>query len=374
MRVLHVYGGRLLGGIEAMLVTIARHQQACPELAHAFAVSGDGPVAGALRAAGGTLHPLPAARASRPLSVWRARRVLRQVLRAHQFDRVICHAAWPYAMFGAAARDCGVPLVMWVHDALTGRHWIERWARRTPPDLAICNSSYTAGTVPALFGDVPRTVVYGPHELAASALTTEARARIRAGLATRDDATVIIQAGRLEPYKGHAVLLAALGMLRDLPDWVFWLVGGAQRPFERDYLTSLERQALTLGIADRVRFPGYVADLLPVLQSADLQCQPNVRPEPFGSVFIEALSAGLPVIGSRGGGVADIVDDSCGVLVAPGNVEELARALRALLTDPHRRRALAQSAPARARRLCDPATQLSELWRVLTAMDPGRGA
>ena len=364
MRVLHVYGGTLFGGIETMLVTIARQQSLCPSLSHEFALSGDGPIGSALAAAGGVVHRLPTARASRPFTVWRARRALARLLRTQGFDRVICHAAWPYAVFGRAVRQCGRPLVIWVHNVMTGTHWTERWAKRTSPDLAICNSQYSAGALPRVFARAPLVVILPPLEMP-SRLSAAERSRIRAELSTSDTAIVIVQAGRLEAPKGHATLLDALGALRDVPGWIVWQVGGVQRPFEQAYLESLQVQAVRLGIADRVRFAGQRSDVARLFAAADMQCQPNTGPESFGLVFVEALAAGLPVVGTRLGGVMEIVDDTCGVLVALGDSVALAAALRELVTNPARRRALAAAAPARARRLCDPSVQLHALHRAL---------
>jgi len=367
MRVLHVYGGSLFGGIETMLATIARQGPVCPSLVHEFALSGDGPVGRALVAAGGTVHQLPPARASRPYSVWRARRALRRLLRSQPFDRVICHAAWSYAIFGKAARQCSVPLVMWAHDAMTGRHWTERWARRVSPDLVIGNSHYTAGGLSRVFARSPFVVVLPPLEMPA-APAAGSRARVREELSTPEGAIVIVQAGRLEAWKGHANLLDALATLRDLSRWTLWLVGGVQRSSEQAYLDALRARAERLGIAQRVRFAGHRSDMPCVFAAADIQCQPNSSPEPFGLVFVEALAAGLPAVGARSGGVVEIVDDTCGVLVPPGDGAALAKALRELITDPARRLTLAQAAPARARRLCDPSIQLHTLHRALTCM------
>ncbi|MEP7305028.1 MAG: glycosyltransferase family 4 protein [Acidobacteriota bacterium] len=368
MRVLHVYGGSLFGGIESMLVTLAREQNACPPLRHEFALSGDGLVGPALAAAGALVHPLPLARASRPHSVWRARRALIQLLHTQHFDRVICHAAWPYAVFGRAARRCGVPLVLWVHNDMTGAHWTERWAGRTVPDLAICNSQYSVGGLRLLFAHVPFIVIRPPLPMP-RLLSSGERSLVREELATPDAAVVVVMAGRLDALKGHAILLDALGALRDLPGWILWQVGGVQRPSEQEYLASLRARAQRLGIAERVRFAGQRADMPPVLASADIQCQPNTGPESFGLAFVEALAAGLPVVSTRLGGAIEIVDDSCGMLVPPGDSAALAEALRELITNPTRRLALAQAAPDRARRLCDPSVQLYTLHRALTAMN-----
>ena len=62
--------------------------------------------------------------------------------------------------------------------------------------------------------------------------------------------------------------------------------------------------------------------------AADLYCQPNAAAEPFGLTFIEAMYAGLPIVGTRLGGPAETVDASCGVLVEPGDIAGLGRGPR----------------------------------------------
>jgi glycosyltransferase involved in cell wall biosynthesis len=368
MRLLHVYSGNLYGGIETLLILFARRHALEPSLTHEFALCFEGRLSRGLEELGATVHRLPGPKASRPWTVWSARRGLSALLDQRSYDAALCHAAWPHAMFAAVLRRHRVPLAFWAHDALTGRPWMERWASLTPPDLAICNSRYTAGTVPSVFGEVPMAIVHSPHDMPAGSIAPEERRRVRADFGTPEDACVIVQAGRMEPYKGHASVIEALGTMSEAPGWVFWLIGAPQRPFEKRYLESLQASATRLGIADRIRVAGHVPDLSVVLGSADVFCQPNLRPEPFGLVFVEALASGLAVVGSRSGGVTEIVDDSCGVLVPPGDVGALARTLRELVTDRARRESLAAAAPARARRLCDPATQLAALHGLLRTM------
>ena len=121
----------------------------------------------------------------------------------------------------------------------------------------------------------------------------------------------------MEAWKGHRLLLEALGRLRHVPGWVLWVAGGAQRPYEARYLAELEAQATELGIRGRVRFLGQRSDVPRLLRAADIHCQPNLGPEPFGIAFIEALQARLPVVTTAMGGPLEIIDGSCGVLVAP---------------------------------------------------------
>jgi glycosyltransferase involved in cell wall biosynthesis len=123
----------------------------------------------------------------------------------------------------------------------------------------------------------------------------------------------------------------------------------------------LQRQASASGIADRVRFVGHRDDVRDVMDAADVFCQPNASPEPFGIVLVEALAAGLPVVAAASGGAREVVDGSCGELVPPGDAGALARVLRSLVTNAVLRRQLGGHGPARAAALCDPARQLGEV-------------
>ena len=370
MRLLHVYSGNLYGGIETLLVTMARSRALCPAIEPEMALCFEGRLSAELEATGIAVHRLPEVRASRPQTIRRARRALATVIQSGHFDRVVCHAAWSQALFGGVAKRARVPLVFWAHDVATGTHWTERIARRVRPDLLICNSRFTADSVGRLYCDVPAIVLTYPIDTTACVLTTAERATLRHELDTPGDAPVLIQVSRMEAWKGHAIVVEALGLLRAQPGWVWWVVGGAQRPKEAAYVNELVAATRRLGIEGRVRWLGERHDVRRLLAAADVHCQANVAPEPFGIAYVEALAAGLPVVASRSGGAMEIVDDSCGVLVPPGDTEALAAALERLIGDRPFRAKLAAGAAARARLLSDPATQLFRLADALTAMSP----
>lgn len=75
---------------------------------------------------------------------------------------------------------------------------------------------------------------------------------------------------------------------------------------------------------------------------------PSLWPEPYGAVVAEAMSRGRPVIGTSIGGHADMLDETCGVLVPQGDPQALADAMKALIEDPARREAMGSAARARA--------------------------
>jgi glycosyltransferase involved in cell wall biosynthesis len=368
MRLLHVYSGNLYGGIETLLVTMADRRRLCPKLEPEVALCFDGRLSAEIEATGTPVHRLPEACARRLHTVRSARHALAALLAPGRFDRVICHAAWSQALFGGLVQYAKIPLVFWAHDVATGTHWTERWARRVRPDLVLCNSRYTAGSLAVLYPDVPTLVLTPPVETESLELTAAERTANRVAFDTPGDATVIVQASRMEAWKGHAVAIEALGRLRARTDWVWWVVGGAQRPREAAYVDSLLASARRLGVADRVRLVGERHDVRRLLAAADVYCQANLAPEPFGIAYVEALAAGLPVVASRAGGASEIVDISCGVLVPPDDVEALAAALQRLIADRAFRAQLAARAPERARQVSDPSTQLHRLADALADM------
>jgi glycosyltransferase involved in cell wall biosynthesis len=200
--------------------------------------------------------------------------------------------------------------------------------------------------------------------LAQSPLESSLRA-VRAELDTALDSVVIVQVSRMEALKGQLRLIEALSRLRDLPSWTCWIVGGPQRSSEAHYMRELQAAAQQSGIAERVRFVGERFDVPRLLRAADLFCQPNTDPEGFGQVFVEALSAGIPVVTSAMGGGLEILDSTCGVLISPDDLTALTSALCRLVTDPSLRTRMGKAAPARALQLCEPSRQFARLTEVL---------
>jgi glycosyltransferase involved in cell wall biosynthesis len=341
---------------------LARERKLCPEMIPHFALCFEGRLSAELRQVGVPLHSLGEVRIRRPWTIWRARRKLAAILKNQSFDLAFCHSVWTQAIFGPLIRSTGLRLIFWLHDSAEGTHWLERWAKRTPPSGIICNSHITAQGLPRLFPGVAAKTVYCPVAIPRSSFSVANRQAARAELNTPQDAVVIIQVSRMESLKGHRLHLQALGRLADLPGWHCWQVGGAQRSHEKRYLAELKLTATRLNIADRVHFLGERMDVPRLLAAANIHCQPNAGPESFGITFIEGLLAGLPVVTTAIGGALEIVDPSCGILIPPDDPMALATALRRLILDNSLRASLGGGGPRRARALCDPRQQIHSIY------------
>ena len=152
------------------------------------------------------------------------------------------------------------------------------------------------------------------------------------------EAFTILCPANLYAVKGHAHLLAAMGMLRDRGSaFTLWIAGSG------DLLHGLEDQAAALDLTSRVRFLGQVAherilgwyadgsvDAM-VLPSVDLG---NHEHEGIPVSLMEAMAHGVPVVSTETGGIPELLGDGAGLLVPPGDPEALAAALRRLLEDP----------------------------------------
>lgn len=365
MRVLHLGAGNLFGGVETFFVTLAKLRHLAPDMEPEFGLCFRGRLWDELTAAGVPVFNLGEVRVSRPWTVLRARERLRKVMADRRYDVVVVHSGWVHLAFASEVRRNGVWLVFFAHGPADRPSVLDRWAARTRPEVVIANSRFTAASVPQLFPGVPREVAYLPVQVELPADRLATRAAVRQELSTPESSVVILTACRLERWKGQSLLLESLGQLRDRQGWVAWIAGGAQQPAEVGYLAELKATAERLGVADRVKFLGQRSDVPRLLVAADIHCQPNTGPEPFGLAFVEALAAGLPVVTTAVGGALEIMHESCGVLVPPDDPAGVAEALDRLIVTPALRLVLGAAGPWRARELCEPTEALPRLAAAL---------
>jgi glycosyltransferase involved in cell wall biosynthesis len=140
-------------------------------------------------------------------------------------------------------------------------------------------------------------------------------------------------AANLEQWKGIDLLLEAAAQVKS-PLRLEIYGSGSERAL-------LERQARELGV--EARFHGFVADLREPLGDLDVLVQPS-RADNFPLAVLEAMAAGLPVVGARVGGIPELVlDGETGVLVEPDDPAALAAALDSLAESPERREAFGRA-------------------------------
>lgn len=136
-----------------------------------------------------------------------------------------------------------------------------------------------------------------------------------------------------EVYKGYDKVIQALPLLVEAYPALRYLLVGSYGKKEKKRLDNMIRQ---LGLEGRVIFAGFVADeeLAAHFNLADIFIMPSEK-EGFGIVFIEAMFYGKPVIaGNIDGSVDALRNGELGLLVDPGNVEEISAAVKKILNEP----------------------------------------
>jgi glycosyltransferase involved in cell wall biosynthesis len=180
-------------------------------------------------------------------------------------------------------------------------------------------------------------------------LDREARIAARIALGLPADVPAVILAGQVADLKGIWDYVSAAELLchRGVPG-VFVVMGddlrggGARR-------RAMETRVQALGLADRFRFLGFRRDAPRLMPLFDVAAVPS-HVEPLGNATLEAMAAACPVVGSRVGGIPEmIVDGRTGTLVPAQSPSELATALELFLRDPERRRSYGGAGRHRAR-------------------------
>jgi glycosyltransferase involved in cell wall biosynthesis len=365
VKILHIHSGNIFGGVERILIALASHKSVSKDFEHEFALCFQGRLATELTIAGARVYLLPSVRLGNPFEVLRTRRELQALFKRENFDLAIVHSAWSHIVFGPVVKAGEVPLIFWLHTRAAGDRLLERCAQLYFPDAILSVSKWVDESAAELFPGIFSRVVYSPLALDEDAFARAHREATRKGLGARPDAVVILQASRMELWKGHRELLQALGKLRSNERWTCWIAGGAERPEEENYFQELQTMTRELQLGDRVKFLGRRSDVPALLMAADIYCQANTEAEGFSIAFVEAFFAGLPIVTSALGGALEIVDADCGLLARGGDVEGLAGALSKLIGDEALRRKLGAAGRERALERCDPVRQFRELEKFL---------
>lgn len=143
----------------------------------------------------------------------------------------------------------------------------------------------------------------------------------------------------LEPTKGLPFFLGAAAKVLATGRDVEFLVAGSG---PEEY--NLRRLTRVLGIGSRVTFVPYLLDFAPSLQAMDIFVLPSLQ-QGLGTIMLEAMALGRPVIATRVGGAYGVVHDHVtGLLVPPSNSGELADRMIEYLSDPLKARSIGQAA------------------------------
>ncbi len=348
-----VESGQSVGGTEKVVFELAcRLDRArfAPSVALAPNAALDR-IAGDLERAGVPVERLP--EMTNRFQVARAWQTLR-FLRRSRRSILHVHHVWPAAdrYLVPLAHLVGVPAVL-VTEHLVGfahsggQRWLKRW-ELSRADQVVCVSRAVADGLARDYGfDVEgngRVIENGVDAVGLDRTQERAaaeRMRVRARMGAAPGDFVWLFVGRLETQKGVDILLE--GFARANAGAWLWIVGDGSLRAE------LETRARALGVLERVRFEGAVADAAPFYWGADGFAIAS-RWEGLPLALLEAQAAGLPVVAAAAGGVAEAIrEGTSGLLVPREDPAALAAAMGRIAGEPELARRLGYEAARQAR-------------------------
>ena len=154
--------------------------------------------------------------------------------------------------------------------------------------------------------------------------------------------------GNVRHWKGQEVVVRAVGVLARKHPTLACLIVGAVARGDESYEKRLRALVAELGIEKNVIFAGYQKNPAELVNVMDVVVHASIEPEPFGMVVLEAMGMRKPMVGSRAGGVPEmVVHGVTGFTYPPGDHAALAGHVDELLADPARARAMGEAGYAR---------------------------
>ncbi len=332
IKVVHLIESLDIGGIEKLIETIAVGIDKSRYNVSVWGISCGGRIADRLRKAGVEVRILGIDTYYNPGNFFK----LASMFHNDRIDIIHTHTYFSNTIGRIAAKIAGVKgIVTHVHSTYWEYSWRNLFVERflsTLTDVIICCSNAVKDFVVNHEGVNEQKVVTiynGVNKAERGGKCT----RIAQELGIRDSDIVIITIGSLYPNKGHDILLEALA--RDecrQAEVKCLIVGNGPMKDNLKYLVD------DLGIESNVIFAGLREDIGDLLSVSDIFVLPSLKREGLGSAILEAMSAGLPVVASNIGGIPEVViDTETGYLFNPGDVNELAAIIAALISDRDKR-------------------------------------
>lgn len=153
-----------------------------------------------------------------------------------------------------------------------------------------------------------------------------------------NDALIVTFTGRIVPDKGVDVLIKAFSQLKS--ENTYLIIAGSGK---EEYLKELNKLVAENNLTSRVIFLGFVRDIPTLINQSDIGVFPSVWREPFGLSIIEFMQEGRPVITTNNGAQKEyIINNLTGILVEPGNINQLSNSLGTLINNKQLREEIGQ--------------------------------
>jgi glycosyltransferase involved in cell wall biosynthesis len=348
-RVLFLAWAPFFSGAERALLLTVQHLDPTRYVPHVL-VGTEGDTAAALGDAGIACDVLPLEHLDRRHPIAWARSVLAVTAIARRVGASLIHSndVPSFQPGGYAARLLGLPAVTHVRfpDQESGFRWFLRPGFRRALFVSEYLRADAIAASPSLFEN--RSDVLYDGVVLPAPVADDARLALRRSLGLPDFTPVVALTGQVSEVKGIWEFVEAARILVSRGVAATFAVLGDDLKGHGALRRAMEQRAAQLGLAPHFRFLGFRNDAPRLIPAFDIVAVPS-HIEPLGNATLEAMAAGVPVVGSRVGGIPEmVIDHQTGLLALPGDATALADALLSLILDGDARRRYGAAARSRA--------------------------
>lgn len=300
---------------------------------------------------------------------------------SEQPDLIICNNTHPFASFVVkqSAIQLGIPYIVIENLvlpelALRFAEYLDELSHHYTQAKSVIAVSYDDLSLLHKLFKLPenqgRVIYYGRPSEYFTPCDFRVRDRLRQSLNIPTDAVVCFTAARIELRKGYQYQLEAIKQLMLSPVWsqlyFVWAGGGI---FEPQFAKELQQAVEQLGITDKVKFLGQIANVSEWLNTSDIFVLPS-ESEAFGMSIAEAMAKGLPVIATAVGGIPEVLDNTGKLLPDPNidsqaTVRELVTTIQDWVVSPQLRDNLGQVCKQRAEKMFQEERSMKEVVEVI---------
>jgi glycosyltransferase involved in cell wall biosynthesis len=349
-RILYIHGIDEIGGAERDLLAVLTKLHRAEWEPH-VACPSEGPLQAVIQQTGVACHSLalpPWRKWFSPFVRWSGVARLRALLKQLEPALVHVNDIWwvPHAIRALGdERTRRIPIVAHVRQEIEPEKVRRYGLDQVEAVIAISRQVERALSAGGVASERLQTI-YSGLDLAMPSGADGDREAICRKLGLPAGAILLGTVANLFPRKGYDVMFRALPkILKAIPEVQYVIVGTDKT----EYARSLRTLAKEIGVADHVHFAGFQDPVRPFLRALDLYVHP-ARMEGFGIAVVEAMAQGKAVVATRTGGVPEVVEHGqTGLLVEPGDPDQLGIAVVSLLRDEERRLRMGNNGAARAR-------------------------
>lgn len=337
MKILHIATHLNTGGITTYLLTLVSEQVKAGHEVCVWASSGNR--MGDFESCGAkVIRDVPRCKSELSPRLWSQLPGLIKFLKMNAIEILHTHTRVAQVLAAAATCFVKIPYLSTAHmfyKRRLGRRLFPCWGR-----VVIAISETMRKGLIDIFGEknLPPVIVVRNGidvEKLRSKISRIDREAVRATYGYSAGHIVVLALSRIVPVKGAHILIHAFAFAhKQVPELRLLLAGAG----DEEYIRQLKRQIAELDLQDAVLFLGNVPEVENPLKAADIFAGPYLWPEAFGLSILEAMTAGLPVIGSMSGGISELLGNgSYGLLFERENASALARCLLDYVKDPELR-------------------------------------